>query len=163
MINSTSSYASKTIVVFDRITKGLKSFNKEKNPLNSKSPENKKNKYSGLLFYILSTILITNEKKLLLVLMVSIAYAFIKNCKKSRIKGNESIVVPKMKFYLWWCLKFLTPLQKCIRERADEYDINPINNGSWVKYVKKRPALCFLLSRVRVFFSANKVSVLILV
>jgi hypothetical protein len=156
MINSNSSYASKTVVVFDRITKGLMSFNEEKSPLNSKAPEKKKSKYSGLLLYIISTILITNEKRLLLVLIVSFLSLFIKNGKKRTVKGNDRGILSKLKFYLWWRLKFLTPLQKCICERSDEYDINPMNIGIREKYVQKRTAFCFFIKQSAVFLCISQ-------
>ncbi len=103
-------------------------------PVNKKEQSNKTLK---LLFLILSTMLVSNEKFFLILLIMVFAGICI-GFKKTFNRDNRIFLPPDIKFYLWWRLKFLTPLQKCILNRSDEYDINPINMYGWALYASRK-------------------------
>lgn len=55
-----------------------------------------------------------------------------------------------LRYYKNWILEFLSPLQKTILNRCDEYDINPIERFLGVSYP------CLAISRTRVFFMGKR-------
>ncbi|MFC2061179.1 hypothetical protein ACFLUV_01560 [Elusimicrobiota bacterium] len=115
-------------------------------PLRKNSQKQKNKNLSGFLFYFLSTILITQEKTLL-ILVVTFICMISKSIKTLYSGFREIITPPRLKFYIWWSLRFLTPLQKCIRSMIERYDINPIlQYGARVCNAPKNlePALCYI-------------------
>ncbi len=116
-------------------------------PVNKKEQSNKTLK---LLFLILSTMLVSNEK-LFLMLLIMVFAAICMGFKKTFNRDVRILMPPDIKFYLWWRLKFLTPLQKCILNRSNEYDINLINMYGWALYACKKTRI-LLMNRMRVFF-----------
>jgi len=110
-------------IVFNNIVKGIFSGDsKNKVPLNKKDKE--ENNFFNNFYFFLS-ILILKEKGAILLLLIFVGFIGKKNSFKEHNKV-EAVFIARMKFYLWWALRFLTPLQKCILNRADEFDINPV-------------------------------------
>jgi len=110
-------------IVFNNIVKGIFSGNTD-----SKVPvrESGRRKKDGFLknFYFFLSILIIKEKAVLLMVIAFIGFV-VKRKNYRELKITEAVFYARMKFYLWWALRFLTPLQMCMLNRADEYDINP--------------------------------------
>ncbi len=123
-----SKYCSRAIVVVDRMAGRLFPGDKDSNiPENEKSKPNNKKKLGKLISFILSTLLISNNTGFAIgvTLVLFISLKLIKNIEKKG--GKEIVVPPELRFYNWWALKFLSPIQKCIMSRADIFDINPID------------------------------------
>lgn len=136
-----SGYSTSTINIVDRIADRMAKT--RKSPI---VPDNKnqKKELAGLVFYILTTILVITEKSLILLLIafIGLAFAVIKPFYEG---GLELIIPPQVKFYEWWSLKFLSPIQKCMINRADEYDINPIRidgTGTCTRRISPHFVLC---------------------
>ena len=126
LVNVDLSHYSATVFVLSKITKTLHSINVQKKlPLTNKSSK-KKNKLSGFLFYFISALIVSNEKSMILLLIVFMGMMLAK-FNKSKIQTDKDIVIPpKLKFYIWWSLRFLSPLQKYMQYLANKYDGNPI-------------------------------------
>ncbi|MFH1415291.1 MAG: hypothetical protein ABIH89_04335 [Elusimicrobiota bacterium] len=125
IIIKNSNYCSRAVFEVDRMAKRMF------NPVTAKKkiptvPEQRKEsrKFAGFMAYIISTIIISGDKSILLMLICFVGIAVREISMKKR--DLEVLILPKLKFYQWWSLRFLNPLQKCIVNRSDEYDINPI-------------------------------------
>lgn len=139
-------YPGKTVFFVDKIIK----FNPFNKSARETEPENQKNnKYLGFLFYFLSTILVYNEKYLLIMLLI-LAALCIRYCRTLKLNSVEVYVPPDMKYYNRWRLKFITPAEKCIQYLANKYDINPILYIGTGMSLEKKPAL-FKMKKARVF------------
>jgi len=125
LFNENSVFTSGAVFeVHSFIKKFLGFEDKAASPLEDKKDEN----FSNVLFFLLSSIaVVPADKILILILMVVFIGLFIGNSTINLYKYKEEYNLLRAKFYLWWCLKFLTPVQKCILNRSDEFDINPIS------------------------------------
>lgn len=158
LIKMVMPYPGKTVFVINRFLKH--------NPLDhaartrQTAAENKrqKNKFSALLFYVLSSILVCQEKNFLLFILILTMLAVAKYTDKRKFFNyyKDIFIPPDIKYYSRWPLKFITPIEKCIQYLADKYDINPINLYGRAAYALKKPALCFNLNGVRVFFMQKR-------
>jgi hypothetical protein len=131
MIKTVMPYPGKTVVVinkFIRFSPFAGAAARDTSPMRQK--EQKKKNSSGLIFYLLSSLLVCNEKALI-IFMLLIAVIFISEIKRTAIDYRSIFVPPDIWYYRRWRLKFLTPIEKCIKNRADEFDINPIMRYGW--------------------------------
>jgi hypothetical protein len=80
----------------------------------------------------LSAILVsnTNINFVVIVLFIGLALGTKNIFEKHR---RELLKPPDIVFYKNWILKFITPMEKCLQTRADEYDINPLSVVLWGK------------------------------
>jgi len=89
--------------------------------------ENRENNFADILFFLLNTVLISNEKSFLFILFFAM---FLLSSASNKLNVRKfrtgSVKPPDWLHYLRWRLKFVTPLQKCMQNRSDEFDINPI-------------------------------------
>ncbi|MBN2407934.1 MAG: hypothetical protein JXJ19_09595 [Elusimicrobia bacterium] len=92
------------------------------------SKPRKSKKAANLLFFVLNSMVLTNDK--LLIFLLVIVFVGISSKVQGiarygrKIRGSPGISV--MKYYMKWSVRFLTPLQKFINSRSDVYDINPV-------------------------------------
>jgi hypothetical protein len=103
--------------------------NKRKNtPVPAKKA--KKSSFEFLLF--INTFLISNNGLLILFTMAFVSLCAIKKTWK-QINTRSPRKPPDIVFYKNWILKFITPMEKCIQTRSEEYDINPLRVVLWEK------------------------------
>jgi len=87
----------------------------------------KKSDLSGILLFLLNSMAIVSPEKLIFILLLTAAVlSRLIGFKDGHIVYKSVFKPPDLSFYKWWSLKFLSPLQKCLYNRSDEYDINPI-------------------------------------
>lgn len=91
-----------------------------------KAPSGQKEtkKVFNFLFFLMGAVVLSGEK-FLVILMLS-AFAFFNGFTKKNLTGIYRINRPPDDYYLWWILNFLSPVQKCISNLADKYDMNPL-------------------------------------
>jgi hypothetical protein len=108
-----------------------------------KAPRNrpaqtKKNKFTGinlrLLFYMFGICIAFHNKKLIHILVLNSIMLW-----RDKAFGRIDLYLklPYIALYKSKVLKFLSPIQKCIEARADEYDIEPVLNSRFC--VKSTP------------------------
>lgn len=126
LLSKTASFNSGTIVSSDRLVDRLAGINKPDNSTRGAKPDKKTRKLSEFIIYLLSIMTVASDKSIILlfIMFMGLSIGFIKSMNM-RVR-DIFVPPPEMKFYKWWSLKFLSPLQKCIINRADEYDINPL-------------------------------------
>ena len=131
LIKTVMPYPGKTAVMINRFIK-FSPFHEaapEKNsPMRQK--EEKSKNTTGLMFFLLSSFLVCNEKTLLILVLI-IALITIKEIHRRGVDYKSLFVPPDIWYYRCWRLKFITPIEKCIYNRADQYDINPIFMNGW--------------------------------
>ncbi|MFC2061140.1 hypothetical protein ACFLUV_01355 [Elusimicrobiota bacterium] len=134
-------YPSVSILEVNNFIKDIS--NTESTKTGSNTQEKKQDKKPmNLLFFIMSTVLISNEK-LLLMLAIALIAVICKEIKKSWKQEVGDKAPPGLKYYIWWSLRFLNPLQKCVRILARKYDSNPVSFYGGRRIVRhKKPALC---------------------
>ncbi|MFH1414703.1 MAG: hypothetical protein ABIH89_01285 [Elusimicrobiota bacterium] len=87
-----------------------------------------------LVFFLLTAMIVSRDI-MLLFLILAFAGTVVMSSKLYENPGERGLLIPpRSKYYLDWILKFLTPVAKCIKYRADEYDINPVKAGLRVIY-----------------------------
>jgi hypothetical protein len=153
MLSSTSILFSTTSMIIGSIKKSIAAINTSKVPAPVKPLKNKKGRFSSILLFLLTSVIIIQDKSLIFMLLLAVI-GFVKVfCDKNLIHDNRMLQA-RVKFYRWWSLKFLTPLQKCIINRADEYDLNPMSLIGRVEYVNtpyfvlcEQSAGCFFVYR----------------
>ncbi|MFC2092131.1 hypothetical protein ACFLTD_05100 [Elusimicrobiota bacterium] len=85
----------------------------------------KQKKLSSLLFYLLTAVTVCSDKSIILLICAFMGVVSgVSKFFNDRMK--EVLIPPQFKFYEWWALKFLTPIQKCLLNRADQFDIDPV-------------------------------------
>jgi hypothetical protein len=141
-LNSSDSSKSflKTSLKYNSITKiaGLAnrvfSFEDSEDQDSKPVPVNNKTKNNDLIktvFFNLSALMVSNNNILPFVLIL-FAGLLLLDVKKSFEKHSRGLLKPPdIVFYKNWILKFITPMEKCLHSRADEYDINPLNIVLW--------------------------------
>jgi hypothetical protein len=127
LLLSNSKVYSKTAVSIDNMARRMFNIDdKADEPVvPQKASRSEKRKFSGLVFYLLATIIVAKDKSIILLIssFMSASNTFVKFLQKGAAKIK---IPPELKFYEWWALKFLSPLQKSIFNRSDIYDINPM-------------------------------------
>ena len=78
----------------------------------------------NLVFFLSSMSSLNSTVQLMLVVWSLFLGALFTVPVKS--KNQLNLNISQLRHYLQWCLNFLTPVAKCILNRADVYDINPI-------------------------------------
>jgi hypothetical protein len=109
--------------------------NKTKTAPNKNSQKKKANPVPGnnsaannlfkQLYYILSTILIINHKMLLLMMFAAISMSFVLN-KKHNEEFRISRLLSQIEFYRDWCLKFISPKEKYLKDLVKKFNIEDI-------------------------------------
>ncbi|MFC2061992.1 hypothetical protein ACFLUV_05720 [Elusimicrobiota bacterium] len=137
------SYLSKPVISVNKILGSSINDLKESRKAPLPSKKSKKKKLAETIFLILSSVVVSNEKSLILLMIAFVGLTLLYKKYRLHIDKRRHHPPPQMKYYIWWSLRFLTPLRKCIATRADEYDINPIRFTGWGMYIplKKKPAL----------------------
>ncbi|MFH1416246.1 MAG: hypothetical protein ABIH89_09220 [Elusimicrobiota bacterium] len=112
----------------NRISQGVFSACTEKRfpEVSDSKNANTKGNHSNWLLFILNTLLISNEKSLIFILLMTTITAFAVSRKKYiNINQKQDDIPPDLKFYVQWVLKFLIPLQKVISARTRQQDTYP--------------------------------------
>ena len=94
---------------------------KKTNPVDTKE---KNNKTLSVFLFALSAILINKKINLVILVMLILTGCCI---YKKTIFSSDDKIPDIIKGYLLRMLRFITPVNKCILNRADQYDINPIS------------------------------------
>lgn len=114
----------------------------------------KKKNMFNVLFFMLSIVVVSNEKEFFLMMILAFVGLYI-HIKRNFNRNYRILDPPELKFYLWWSLKFLTPVQKCIQNLAAKYDINPIFMSGRVRNALKKPALLLRTPKCGFFLCIN--------
>ncbi|MFC2062228.1 hypothetical protein ACFLUV_06925, partial [Elusimicrobiota bacterium] len=136
-------FPTKTVLVVNSLVKSsIQDVAKTNKPISRKTDKKKKNKAAEVLFMLLNSVIISNEKAILMLIMLFIGFKAIKKLSRQNIREVLK-APPRIKYYRWWSLRFLTPLDKCIQALTNKYDQNPlIFNGRGITMpLKKKPAL----------------------
>jgi hypothetical protein len=104
-------------------------------PAGEKEKSNKK--ILQLLFLLISAAAVVNEKAIFILMLISFVISVI-GLKKSLRRDKRLRVPPDIRHYMQWCLKFLSPVQKCIKNLAEKYTVNPIFAYGWAHSVRKK-------------------------
>lgn len=130
-----------SVLVLNRITDQV--FSKlpfKKTPVAPEAEKNKRQKrLSCLVLSLTRSILVSGKTAAVLMIVMVFGCGIM---KKSDYTNNtrKCTITPKMKFYLWWVLKFMNPLQKYIDNLALKYDMNPIRYiGAALRASKENP------------------------
>ncbi len=91
-------------------------------------PGNTEKKSSNLIIFLLSSLFLVSENNIAVMLMIISVMLFIGVRNVLSVKINTLMGNIKNKFYLCWKNMFLTPEEKCLEARSEEYDINPLMN-----------------------------------
>lgn len=131
-------YPSRTIQVVNSFIKWISLDNlKDNKEIPSPKRKDGEDKFLKLLFSILNSCLVHNNKSLILLIIAFIGVTL--GLSKSLIyRCTDISISPDIKFYLRWSLEFLTPLQKCIQNLSYKYDIDPIEIYGRAEYALKR-------------------------
>lgn len=113
--------------------------------------EKRNNKLIQQIFFILSTVIITQKDLVFLLIAVM---ALIASVSGSAICSKKDFIKTRMDFrmgyYISWILKFLNPLEKYLMNRSNEYDIEHV-----IGFPGKRTRTLNCMFGVRVFFMDN--------
>lgn len=130
----------------------------EKEADNTKPVQNNQkegNNISRILSIVLGSSIILNEKAVLTcitVLFIAAAVLF----KRNRVYYHKPDIPPDIKFYLRWRLKFLTPIQKYLKNLIHNYDIEPVyTTGAYVLTHERNPHFVKRLSECGFFYCIN--------
>jgi hypothetical protein len=107
-----------------------------KNSTNNKkgahpATENRSQKDIRKYIFFNNTLSISNNGILILFCLVLFGSLLINKNKCRDILIHRK--APDITYYKNWILKFITPMEKCIQSRSEEYDINPLNVILWGK------------------------------
>ncbi len=110
--------------------------------------QEKNSSFYNLIFLLGSITLLNGAGSVISVIFL--AFILSSGILNRSVRKQNAMLMSRLRHYKAWSLKFLTPLQKCILNRADEYDINPVTGVSGVL----KPV--FLLRRNTGFFYGLK-------
>jgi hypothetical protein len=122
-------YPTLAILEVNEVIAEIASDNAEKNtaskiPVDTRQKEN--NNILNTLLFLMGGLIITGRRDIMIFMLGVVER--IKNIYKGIFGSDYTYsVLSWINSYRQRILKFLTPLQKCILNRSDEYDINPIN------------------------------------
>lgn len=97
---------------------------KHTTPKTSQKKE-KKDKVLKTLFFLLNSVVFAGDKTFLIFILSALYLKIWCSKRNPSLSVRGSPFLAFIRYYLLWGLKFLTPIQKCISSRADEYDIDP--------------------------------------
>ncbi len=143
-------YPGKTVLVINNFLKKYPDAKSASTQRKTSGSKNNKQKVAGMIMYMLSSVLVCNEKVFLLFLMVMAGLSI--NILNSFLRFYRGVFVPPdIQYYRLWRLKFLTPIDKCIKCLVDKYDINPIYMDKWALSARNKNRILFNFSRMRFF------------
>ena len=118
------------LLVNNFIANSVKGNFKDLGHKNTPVKKNSKNKFSETLFFILNSMLTGSESELFLVILFMTFFGFevYRKLAKSMSSGPPG-KLPDMREYLKWCIKFMTPLERCVQSIAQKYSANPLSYG----------------------------------
>lgn len=155
LIKKSGNETSTTTFAMNRMIQGLFTATTENQPISHEAQERTKDKkISNLIIYLMTAMFITGDKSLIILMMIFIGAGMIFRKKiTTKIQDREIFRPPDIAFYKWWALKFLTPHQKCMTNRSDLYDINPLGFNGWGTSVSPNiPALCLYETECGFFY-----------
>ncbi len=119
---------SSTISVLSRITKEVFSgVNPESRQASSeKTKKDNTKEMSCNMLHVFNSLLVMSKNKNCLRLMILSIMLLVGIKKTAHIRKSKILLLIKNKFYLCWRNMFLTPEEKCLKARSEEYDINPL-------------------------------------
>jgi hypothetical protein len=125
LVQTSLKYHSKVFRDINTIVNDIHSqVNSEKtNPVDKKET---KNKYLNAFLLALSAILINKKTNLANVILILLMKSYI--CIRKTFAKDDYLKPEVIKRYLLRILQFITPVNKCILNRADQYDIDPVGN-----------------------------------
>ncbi len=130
LIRTVIPYPGKTVLMINKFLKYNPYDNSAHTHKTTTDNQKRKNRFSGILFYILSSVLVCNEKSFLLLLIV-LAGLSVRCFNSEEYNCRDVFAPPDMQFFRQCRLKFITPIEKCIQNLVEMYDINPINMYGW--------------------------------
>lgn len=101
-----------------------KNMNTEQKPASEEKEESDKN-ITDLLFLLSSIVTLGSTPYLVLFVIFMGAAGFCILKSDNNLMRRESFI-SKLRYYKEWYIKFMSPVEKSMRNRADEYDINPM-------------------------------------
>lgn len=119
-------YISSYIDINETFLSFLNPVSDSRTPVKPISKKEKRGLFTNL-YYILSTIAVIN-KKLLIVLLVTFVGLSCISAKKHTADDYSMRIRSCIKHYSYWVLDFLSPLDKSVQNRSNEYDIERIKD-----------------------------------
>ncbi|MFH1414704.1 MAG: hypothetical protein ABIH89_01290 [Elusimicrobiota bacterium] len=153
-INSSDSHFSKTANAADRINEGLLQGEAGRKP----PVDGQKDRSDSLMKFficILGTLMVPAGNSLIIMIITAMVFVLLKKENPFCRAFKEVFRPPGMEYYNRRRLNFVTPLEKCILNRADIYDINPISKYGWGMYPFIETRALAYSGRARVFFMAK--------
>ncbi|MFC2092043.1 hypothetical protein ACFLTD_04650 [Elusimicrobiota bacterium] len=123
LIKTVMPFPGKTVMVINKFAR-FAPFQNASRPARS-NPKNKRNEFSPLIFFLLSSIMASADKSMLLLILV-IAGMSLVIPQKFLVHFKDIFVPPDRQRHRRWRLKFITPAEKLIQNLAQKYDSNPI-------------------------------------
>jgi len=155
LIVSVGRDVSRTVLLLDAISNNIANA-AEKIPVNKRKNEENPARKAVLIHDMMLAVATAGQNPLLAVAGLFIGIAFL---LKTEISSNfrDRPALCKIRFYRWWSLRFLTPLQKIHEYLARRYDSNPLKYaGVAVRTVHEKTRTLFTKNGVRVFFIYRK-------
>ncbi|MFC2061137.1 hypothetical protein ACFLUV_01340 [Elusimicrobiota bacterium] len=127
IIKSVISFPSKPMIMINKfIKRSTEDFESKKQPVPIEDKEKKRHKLAEILYMIINSVMITGQNNIMLMMFLLAGFTIMRKKFSADVKRDALKSPPRIRHYKWWSLRFLTPLQKCIQNRSDIYDINPI-------------------------------------
>ncbi|MFH1416152.1 MAG: hypothetical protein ABIH89_08745 [Elusimicrobiota bacterium] len=137
LVKTAIPYPGKTVLVINNFL-NRNPFEKNAVPVESSTrKQRERNKNSGLVFFLLSSVLVCNEKTLLLLILILSALSQAAK-DMSLFTKEDAHAPPGIQYYLRWRAEFVTPRDRCIECLADKYDMNPILMYGWASMYARR-------------------------
>jgi len=156
LLKTDTSHHSSGIMLLGSITRGWLPAQENSTTRHPGTPEKKQQQLNRFLSYVSSSLINTSGNSIVLMLCVFIGVMLL---VEKHVQGNRETVLfgIRIRFYRWWTLRFIDPVQKSISSRADEYDINPIENyGRALNVHEKSPHSVDNTNGVRVFLFVKR-------
>ncbi|MFH1415805.1 MAG: hypothetical protein ABIH89_06960 [Elusimicrobiota bacterium] len=125
LLTSDSLEFSKTVSIFFEVTRRIsKGPDQSSVPPKQADKEKKKTDFSNLMLYLIASLIVSGDIGIAAALVLSAAVLF--RIVFLAIGDRMVFTPPGMKSYSRQRLRFLTPVEKCIKGRANEYDTDHV-------------------------------------
>jgi hypothetical protein len=124
-ISNDQNMSLRPVIVFNRIVDGILSEGKIPVEPNDGQKSSRNRKLLEFLIFAVCSFVVVNER--ILVFFLNLVQDIIYVLKDILRIPGVSCLNQKQRFYRWWILKFLNPVQQSLFNRTDVYDIDPVS------------------------------------